>query len=324
MLRAFACACVLLVHSPAKYDGHIPGQFVLAPANYVFMACGVSIFFMVSGALLFSKPQDMLPFYKKRFSRVLWPTVIWSVIYIFYDQIFVADDKSFVHKILMIPFAPQTGLLWFMYTLIGIYLVAPILSCWLSGCSKKELQIVLSLWGVTLLLPYLQILDPACAEIINSNGPLYSFCGFLGYALLGYYLRHYVSISIKSVAFVLMVVIAFGFPLLVFFSGLLPIDVLNTSMSLSAVLLSAVAFLFFKELRYKDGIVLRIIMAFAKYSFGIYLSQMLFLTPLRYWLTQFHIHYAIQIPLTAFVVGLLSFAFVFCLSKLPKSRYLFG
>lgn len=44
VLRAFACICVLLVHSPAVYDGRIPGQFVLAPFNYVFMAWGVSIF----------------------------------------------------------------------------------------------------------------------------------------------------------------------------------------------------------------------------------------------------------------------------------------
>lgn len=50
--RAFACACVIMVHSPAKYDGLIPGQYVLAPLNYILMAWGVGLFFALSGALL--------------------------------------------------------------------------------------------------------------------------------------------------------------------------------------------------------------------------------------------------------------------------------
>lgn len=50
--RAFACACVIMVHSPAKYDGLIPGQYALAPLNYISMAWGVGLFFALSGALL--------------------------------------------------------------------------------------------------------------------------------------------------------------------------------------------------------------------------------------------------------------------------------
>ncbi len=324
VLRAFACACVLLVHSPAKYDGCIQGQYILAPANYVLMACGVSVFFMISGALLFSKPQKLIPFYKKRFSRILWPVVIWSLIYIFYNKLFVPNDKSLINQILMIPFTNQTGLLWFMYTLVGIYLVIPIISQWLNVSTKKEVQIVLGLWGVTLFLPYIKLLDSSCVDIISTNGALHSFSGFLGYALLGYYLRHYVTLSIYSIKFILLVAISFLFPLFVFFCKILPVDVLNGSMSISSVLMSTTAFLFFKDLKYKDGRFLRGVMLFAQYSFGIYLSHMLFLTPLRICLTRYHIHYAIQIPITALLVGIASFSFIWLLSHIPKSKYLLG
>lgn len=324
VLRAFACICVLLVHSPAKYDGHIPGQYVLAPCNYLFMAWGVSVFFMISGALLFYKAQDLKTFYKKRFSRILIPIVVWSIIYIFFDDLFYQSDKSHLHRILMIPLTQQTALLWFMYTLVGIYLIAPVISTWLSTCSKRDVEIILGLWGITLLLPYLKLLDPDCAKIVGMNGVLHNFYGFVGYSLLGYYLRKYVTIHILSWKYLLLVIFAFGFPLFIFVTKVLPIDILNDSMSISAALMSVVAFLFFKDLNYKEGWILASILKVAEFSFGIYLCQMLFLTPLKHWLTQYHIHYALQIPITALISGSLSFLFVWSLSKLPKSKWLFG
>ena len=324
VLRAFACICVLLVHSPAKYDGHIPGQYVLAPCNYLFMAWGVSVFFMISGALLFYKAQDLKTFYKKRFSRILIPIVVWSIIYIFFDDLFYQSDKSHLHRILMIPLTQQTTLLWFMYTLVGIYLIAPVISTWLSTCSKRDVEIVLGLWGITLLLPYLKLLDPDCDKIIGTNGVLHNFYGFVGYALLGYYIRKYINIPVLSWKYLLLVIFSFGFPLFIFVTKILPIDVLNQSMSISAASMSAVAFIYFKNLNYKEGWILNIILKIAEFSFGIYLCQMLFLTPLRHSLTQYHIHYALQIPITAIVAGALSFLFVWGLSKLPRSKWLFG
>lgn len=324
VLRAFACISVLLVHSPAKYDGQIPGQFVLAPANYLFMAWGVSVFFMISGALLFNRPQTLVPFYKKRFTRVLCPIVIWSVIYIIFDDYFIPNDLSYLQRILRIPLYEQSGIMWFMYTLVGIYLVTPIISVWLSSCTKRDVEIILGIWVITLLLPYLILIDPKSIAIIGANGTLHHFYGFIGYALLGYYLRKYVNILLRSWTFGLMCVCAFGFPLFVYFSNALPIDVLNDSMSLSSALMSTVAFLFFKGIDYKDGRLLRIILKIAEFSFGIYLCHMLFLLPLRYWLTQFHINYIIQIPLTALFVGIVSYLFVWILSKIPYSKLLFG
>lgn len=324
VLRAFACICVLLVHSPAMYDGQIPGQYILAPANYVFMAWGVSVFFMISGALLFSKAQDLTNFYKKRFSRILIPIIIWSLIYIFFDRLFIPSEKSAIHQIMMIPFTQQTALLWFMYTLVGIYLVTPIISYWLSVCSKKDVEIVLALWGITLFLPYFKLLDSDFEKVVGMNGVLHNFYGFVGYALLGYYLRKYTEIKILSWKYLIIFILAFVFPLIVFFTNILPIDVLNDSMSVSSALMSIVAFLFFKGLDYKDGRLLRIVLKIAEFSFGIYLCHMIFLKPLKYWLTQFHINYVLQIPLTALFVGSVSFLFVWGLSKLPKSNWLFG
>lgn len=325
VLRSFACICVLFCHSPGKYEGQ-GGQFLLAPNNYLMMAWGVSIFFMLSGALLFSQEQKLVPFYKKRLSRITMPIVIWSIIYILFDKLFITsnDDKSIIHKILLIPFYQQTGLLWFMYALIGIYLISPIISVWLRTISKKELEIILILWVTTLLLPYLELLDKDIMKIIGREGILNFFFGFVGYALWGYYLKTYIRINLFSFKYVSLVITSFIFPLIIYFTQLLPISVLSSSQSFFSALMSTIAFLFFKEINYKETKFIKFIVLFAEFSFGIYLCHMIFMRPIHIWLQPYHMHYALQIPITALITGILSFGFVWLLNKIPYSKFLFG
>lgn len=322
VLRAFACICVLFCHSPAPTDGNTPGMYMLAPFNYLFMAWGVSVFFMISGALLFAKEQKLVPFYKKRLNRILMPIIIWSIIYICVSRIYDTPDKSIMHQIFLIPFYEQEGLLWFMYSLVGIYLISPIISVWISHSERKEIEIVLGIWAVSLFIPYLSVIDQ---DIKNINyGILRYFWGFVGYALLGYYIRKYVNIPIKSITFWVLVLIAFLMPLIIFFTKVLPVDVLNTSFSISSALMSVVAFLFFKNLDFRNNRLLKIILLFAEFSFGIYLCHMIFLKPFNLWISQFHMHYAIQVPISGIIIGIISFLFVWLLSKIPYSKFLFG
>lgn len=325
VVRAFACACVIMVHSPAKYDGLVPGQYVLAPFNYIFMAWGVGLFFALSGALLLAQPLPLAKFYKKRFPRLVIPVLLWSVIYIVYDG-WLADNLSwsgFITKLTMLPFASQAPILWFMYTLFGIYLVTPVFSAFLSGATKRDVEILLGVWGVTLLVPYLKILNPEIATTLTANGILHNFTGFLWYAVLGYYLRKYNNWKINGWKFITLVALSFGFPLFVNFGGVLPIDVLSTQMSLSSVAMTAIPFIFFKNIRLSQRWA-RGITLFSQYSFGIYLFHIVLLQPLRLFLTQYHIHYVIQIPVTALMVGLISYVVVRMISKVPYSKYLLG
>ena len=325
VIRAFACACVIMVHSPAKYDGLIPGQYVLAPFNYVFMAWGVGLFFALSGALLLSRPMPLTAFYKKRFARLVIPVLLWSVIYIIYDGWLDGNLSwsGFITKLTMIPFLSQAPILWFMYTLFGIYMVTPIFAIFLKEASKRDVEILLCVWGVSLCVPYLQLCNPEIASVLTGNGILHSFTGFLWYAVFGFYLRKYNNWKVNGWKFITLVVLSFGFPLLVNFSGILPLDVLNTQMSISSVAMTAIPFIFFKNISFSQKW-LRGITLFAKYSFGIYLFHIVLYKPLRLFLTQYHIHYVLQIPMTALLVGFFSYVVVRMLSKLPYSKYLLG
>lgn len=80
------------------------------------------------------------------------------------------------------------GVMWFMYVLVGMYLVAPVISPWLERAEKKELLFYLGIWAITMSYPILKLFLRVDE---TDTGVLYYFSGYIGYFLLGYYLRKY-------------------------------------------------------------------------------------------------------------------------------------
>ena len=88
--------------------------------------------------------------------------------------------------------------------LIGLYLIMPIISHWLKQASRKEIKLVLKLWGVSLFIPYIKMFAPLLGYKgnygnmgiwgicdWNDYGTFYYLSGFVGYLILAYYLTKY-------------------------------------------------------------------------------------------------------------------------------------
>lgn len=185
LLRIIACILILMMHSPIP-NANANGMF-LSSLSY-FSASGIGLFFMISGALLLPLNLDVKNFLKKRFTKVVFPAIIWSLLYLC-ANILMLDKSIGVKELLSIPFSAQgTPVLWFIYTLLGLYLLAPILSRWLQVASRQELEFYLVLWSISLCYPFLKYV----VDINTSNtGILYYFSGYVGYFVLGYYLKTY-------------------------------------------------------------------------------------------------------------------------------------
>ena len=186
IIRLLACFMVVLMHSPMPLV-NANGPF-LAAMSY-FMAPCIGLFFMVSGALLLPVKTDYFTFLRRRFGKISPPTVVWSLIYIVLRLYYSESEIDILQAIVSIPFSVQgEGVLWFMYTLCGLYLLAPILGGWLDRATKREVEFVILLWAVTLCYPLLKL----WFNINDSDaGMLYYFNGYAGYFLLGYYLKRY-------------------------------------------------------------------------------------------------------------------------------------
>lgn len=185
LIRCVACLFIIAIHSPIA-NSNANGLF-LSSLSY-FTVTGIGLFFMISGALLLPIKTNTSSFLKHRFSKVLFPTLFWSLFYMICNAI-KGNHVNWVKSILSLPFSPQgNSVLWFMYTLMGLYLLSPILSRWLQNCSKKELQFYLALWCISLLYPTLKYF----LKINTGNtGILYYFTGYAGYFVLGYYCKKF-------------------------------------------------------------------------------------------------------------------------------------
>lgn len=217
-LRVLACFLVIV--------SHIVGQFFVTPpftlenetfacSSYytVLVRVSIPLFFMISGALLLPVREATGLFLKKRFSRVLIPFLLWSVLYTVFPWCYemvtgdsfktifplsraTADLSAMGESLLLIPLKFGVGIhLWYLYVLIGLYLFAPIISPWVARAGRRDFLYFLLLWSISLFLPYIRLAYPhvlgACPW--NDYGALHSFSGYLGYMILGCFLRKYTT-----------------------------------------------------------------------------------------------------------------------------------
>ena len=134
------------------------------------------------------------------------PFAIWSAVY---ATVWGEPVENF--RNLLLNFNYSAGHLWFIYMLIGIYLLMPLLSPWAEKVEKKELLAYLGIWAFTTLIPLIrdwaaggattviygpsglprQALYPLWGEASwNAYGVFYYMSGFIGYLLLFHGLFH--------------------------------------------------------------------------------------------------------------------------------------
>lgn len=168
----------------------------------------VPLFVMLSGYFLLPMKDSTSVFIKKRFLRLLPPFLIWSLVFAFYPVLLGACSFIEAAKVaVLIPVQYESYHFWYIYMILGLYLLIPIISPWLNKCSKKELQFYLFLWGVSTFSPYIhQKLPYFLGEAPwNETGSLYYFSGFIGYLMAGYYIKRYGTFSkISSISMILV------------------------------------------------------------------------------------------------------------------------
>lgn len=195
ILRILACLMVIFMHAPLPSE-QTDGIF-LSTLSYLTAPC-IGLFFMVSGYLLLPIHIHTEQFIKKRLNKVIFPTLFWSLFYLGANAILQQKEINWLHSIFSLPFSTQGNpVLWFMYTLIGLYLLAPIISRWIENASRKEMEFYLGLWGISLCYP---ILSSFLSINQGTTGILYYFTGYAGYFILGSYLKKYPErISFKCI-----------------------------------------------------------------------------------------------------------------------------
>lgn len=224
-LRVLACFMVVFSHC---CDGFVGCFDLESPSFITGVALGslvrpcVPLFVMMTAVLILPiRPNTSLGnFYRRRIGRILPPLIFWSIalpvmFYIYFALINPAAANPMVDTgnyttptllqkiaLMVFNFNFDTVPLWYLYMLVGLYLIAPIVNAWLVSADKRDIETVIKIWIFTLFIPYIKLLAPYIGyegnwdnmEIFggcdwNIYGTFYYISGFIGYMILAFYLQ---------------------------------------------------------------------------------------------------------------------------------------
>lgn len=236
-LRVTACLMVMVIHSTEPFYLGGDGGLVLTATDAFWVAlfeglcrCCVPVFLMASAYLQFPLHYSAGEFFKRRAVRILIPMLFWTLVYALVWGEPVQNLKG-----LLFNFNYAAGHLWFVYMLVGVYLIMPMLSPWAEKVSRKELSIYLGIWLFTLLFPFFRELNGGPAPLIqaadglpaqalfplwgeaswNAFGTFYYLSGFVGYMLIGLYIKRFVP-NTRQQGTLGLILFLLGFVVIVF------------------------------------------------------------------------------------------------------------
>lgn len=222
-LRVFAVIMVVFSHCCDAFVGAFDSdksQFLTGVFLGSLARPCVPLFVMMTGVLILPVPETISlgAFYRKRIGRIIIPLIFWSLVL---PVVFWAYFNTFGRESLNPMLSPSdysfgtllnrlytwvfnfnfdTVPLWYLYMLIGLYFVIPVLSAWLDKAERKEIKLFLKIWFISLFIPYLQMAAPFLGYNGNWDnygilgvcdwnvyGTFYYVSGFIGYLVAAYY-----------------------------------------------------------------------------------------------------------------------------------------
>ncbi|MFT9848547.1 acyltransferase [Aneurinibacillus sp. REN35] len=149
-LRAFAALSVISIHTTSTYVMKSDTAYIWNQA----MRYAVPLFIILSGFLLYysDRNKTSVPygsFYKRRFSKILIPYVIWTVLYAAYKHwdVLLAEEYGTFLSSLGDHLLYGTGFvhLYFLIIMVQLYLIYPLLYVWLKRHAGSFLAVTLML-----------------------------------------------------------------------------------------------------------------------------------------------------------------------------------
>ena len=233
-LRVIACVMVISIHVSCIYVNkyaEIP-NFKFTVGNFYdsFTRLAVPIFVLLSGrfALSDERNAETKYYYKKFFSRIIVPTVVWSFLYFMYSYslkimsyLFYGELKNIFSPIKAWIIGAPYYHLWYLYMSIGLYLSVP----YLLKLKKKigeenffKTGIIFFILGLFIFLfeKFLNYINFYNRDDIFKYLKYFwcfnqlKFISYMGYFILGYSLKNK-NINFKKMIFSTITFLTFMF-----------------------------------------------------------------------------------------------------------------
>lgn len=206
--KIIAALAVIMIHVSANfvtiYDSTTPEFFwgnILDSTSRI----GVPLFVMISGALMLDESKEF-PMSKllKNIKNILFLFLFWSAFYVLTEGIIYPLTNGMPLDImnLIISFIEGHFHMWYLYMLIGLYLITPFLRSFVNCANKNTVLLFIVIALLTqFTIPVANMLSTILEPAVYFNSfinQLYLnfFSGYTVYYLTGWYIVH-VKISDK-------------------------------------------------------------------------------------------------------------------------------
>ncbi len=350
-IRVIACLLVMVVHASEQFYNMGPVSQVVNEDNRLWVSIydgffgriSVPLFMIVSAFLLvpMKSGMTMSQFYRRRFLRILPPFACFLVLYAVLPATwggFTWEEAVQQLKMVSFNFPLWGGHLWFMYPLISLYLIIPVVSPWLERSSAKDERIFLGIFAFSTLTPWLHRFVSAelWGECFwNHFSALWYCSGYLGYLVLAHYIRVHLKwnrqkrLTVGAICFVtggLFTAWSFWWKAVPGIEMETPMMEWAWEFCTPNVLLATFgAFLLFSCIQKAP----RWINSLAKLTFGMYLMHIFFLVFIAQWIIGGDVAHPL-LPVWLAIPAIALLTFLCCavttklLSLIPGSKYVIG
>lgn len=320
-IRVLACVFVCIEHSLSisRLEGMHP---LINLILYYTTESAIPLFFMISGALLLPVTEPAGNFLRKRFWAVGVPFMVWSILYLCRD--ILVYPPYWKIELVSLPLMPvANSAFWFLYTIMGLYLVSPVISPWLRSCSRRQLRFYMCLWLFTSCYIYIgRFIDGF--RFPDVRNPFFYFMGYIGFYVLGFYIRRFVDVSSRRFICKLSCLILFGVVLPPVAEQICGLGYIGEwDLGFPAVCMGLAVYLVVTRLTYQS-LSPRWLVCLSSMSFGVYLVNAFVLSLLDMTGWQYVMGAGEQTFLFSLICILGSYMFIYAVSWLPGAKYIVG
>ena len=213
VLRVFACIAVIVFHVFSNivtfYSSSLSAfeKYICVILQNIWR-WHVPTFVMISGVLFLNKEKEIS--IKKLFQRYIFRITLALIIFgipfafmeIFFDSHYRFNIGQIGTAVLNVFRGKLWDHMWYLYMIIGLYIVLPLFKIFVNYTDKKTLEyVLLILFIFTSIIPTLQYIFPYKLGIYIPINSVFVF-----YLLLGHYIHQY-NLSIKNTIIYLMGII---------------------------------------------------------------------------------------------------------------------
>lgn len=312
ILRVISMIMVIIVHVANVYCrsfGLIGNKsYLIALIFNTISRVSVPIFFMISGALLLDRKFNKEKWFKRVLKYILL-IVVWDIIYLIWEYFYLGITYD---KLYMLIIDPYRAHLWFLYTILVLYTIQPLLKLLMDKSSATLKIILLTIW---VLLSLGSMINPYVAKF-------FTIFSYIGYFIIGKYLYDFIKkfdLRKYNLTLIIIMIMCFTFSIVMNYSLSIKLNQFYNmffAYRTPFIMLSSFALYTLIISNYQKDYLNKLIIGLSDLSLGVYLIHGIFLDVTVKTFIYSSFNSLIGLPIFTIIIFILSIISVFIMKKI--------